>query len=59
MVISPSPGQENTCSTITAPPKSVGICMPITVTMGSSALRRACLLITRKRPMPLARAVRR
>ena len=30
----------------------------MTVTIGINALRRACLLITRNRPIPFARAVR-
>ena len=59
MVMRPRPGQLNTCSTMMEPPNSTGISMPITVMTVSSALRSACLLTTRNRPMPLALAVRR
>ena len=43
MISRPSPGMLKTVSTTTAPEMSTAKLMPITVTVGTSALRSACL----------------
>jgi hypothetical protein len=58
-VSSPSPGQENTVSTVTAPPTSPPRVRKIRVTVGSRALGTACRRRTASSRRPLARAVMR
>ena len=54
----PTPGTANTVSVSTAPPRRSPNCRPITVTIGSAALRSAWRQITSHSETPLARAVR-
>ncbi len=52
------PGMLNTVSTSTAPPSSVPMSIPSTVTIGVIAERTPWRRITRRSGNPLARAVR-
>ena len=54
----PTPGQEKIVSVSTAPAIRPETERPITVTTGRSALRKACMPMTRDGLSPLARAVR-
>src|SRR5438874_744513 len=54
----PMPGHAKIDSVITAPPSSVPICRPSTVSSGMVALRSAWCSTTRRSPRPLARPVR-
>src|SRR3989442_376951 len=54
----PIPGHAKIDSVITAPPSSVPICRPSTVSSGIVALRSAWRRTTRGSPSPLARPVR-
>ena len=54
----PRPGQEKIDSVTTAPPSSAERLSAQRVTIGMSALRRACRHTTRRSLRPLARAVR-
>ena len=54
----PMPGQENTVSTSTAPPREKPNCSPTVVTMGIMALRRAWRMVMTLSFRPFARAVR-
>ena len=54
----PMPGQANTVSVSSAPPRRLPNCRPMTVDTGSMALRSACLMLTEPFDRPLARAVR-
>ena len=58
-IVFPRPGQANTYSVATAPPRSDAKLSPTTVTTGMRAFCRACRTKTRAAPAPLARAVRR
>src|SRR5437868_3981044 len=55
----PTPGQAKIVSVRTAPPSREPTWSPITVMIGSSALRSACRKMTDPEPSPIARAVRR
>ncbi len=57
-VSDPRPGMTNTLSVTTTPLIRMAIAMPMTVTIGTAALRRACLTRTFACGSPLARAVR-
>ena len=52
----PMPGQENTVSTSTAPPREKPNCSPTVVTIGIMALRRAWRKISAGPEMPLLSA---
>ena len=52
-----TPGQANTVSVMTAPPRSWPNWIPRTVMTGMHALRKACLTTTVRSATPLARAV--
>ena len=54
----PTPGRPNTVSVTTAPPIISATVNPSTVTIGTSALRNACLSTTVPSDRPLERAVR-
>ena len=54
----PSPPSAKTDSMTTEPPSTVPKSTPMTVTMGSSALRRQWRSTICRSPTPLARAVR-
>ncbi len=54
----PTPGQENTLSTTTAPAISVPTMKPTIVTVGMAAFGSAWLVTTARQGTPLAEAVR-
>ena len=58
MMSRPSPGMLKTISVTTAPPISTAMVTPITVTTGTSALRKPWIQSTMGCESPLARAVR-
>src|SRR5437667_693318 len=58
MASRPSPGSAKMVSVSTAPLSNRPSCSPTSVTTGSSALRSACRLTTRRSARPFARAVR-
>jgi hypothetical protein len=54
----PMPGQANTDSVTTAPPRSVPNWSAVIVRIGIEAFFSVCLAMTMASPSPLARAVR-